>query len=155
VRVAAVGQPLGGDVDEGAAQDGELAPAGEPAAVAVDLGVDVVPGLGPDGPVERGAGQGQLLVGLRGRGAAASSGRAGTGPGGVQPQPELPQRRAGLIPRDRLREQVQAIPTGSREAHVPGLGRRRADRDDAQGGPHSLGTAGRIADMTGTHLRAR
>ena len=54
VGVAAVGEPLGGDVDEGAAQDGQLVPAGEPAAVAVDLGVDVVPGLGPDGPVERG-----------------------------------------------------------------------------------------------------
>jgi len=45
VRVAAVGQPLGGDVHEGAAQDGQLVPAGEPAAVAVDLGMDVVPGL--------------------------------------------------------------------------------------------------------------
>ena len=45
VRVAAVGEPLDGDVEEGAAQDGQLVPAGEPAAVAVDLGMDVVPGL--------------------------------------------------------------------------------------------------------------
>jgi hypothetical protein len=49
VRVAAVGQALDRDVDEGAAQHGELVPAGEPAAVAVDLGVDAVPGPGPDG----------------------------------------------------------------------------------------------------------
>ena len=64
VRVAAVRQPLGGDVDEGAAQDGQLVPAGEPAAVAVDLGVDAVPGLGPYGSVERGTGQRQGLVRL-------------------------------------------------------------------------------------------
>jgi hypothetical protein len=67
VRLAAVREPLDGDVDEGAAQDGQLAPAGEPAAVAVDLGVDAVPGLGPDGPVERGTGQRQGLVRLGGR----------------------------------------------------------------------------------------
>jgi len=54
VRLAAVGEPLGGDVEEGAAQDGELVPAGGPAAVAVDLRVDAVPGLSPDGAVERG-----------------------------------------------------------------------------------------------------
>ena len=68
VRVAAVGQALDGDVDEGAAQDRELVPAGEPAAVAVDLGVDVVPGLGPDGAVERGVREDEGLVRLRGRG---------------------------------------------------------------------------------------
>jgi hypothetical protein len=33
VGVASVGQALGGDVEEGAAQDGQLVAAGEPAAV--------------------------------------------------------------------------------------------------------------------------
>jgi hypothetical protein len=58
VRVAAVGQALDGDVDEGAGQDGQFLPSGEPAAVAVDEGVDAVPGPGADGAVERGIGQG-------------------------------------------------------------------------------------------------
>ena len=64
VRVAPVGQAVDGDVDEGAAQDGQGVAAGEPAAAAVELGVDVVPGLGPDGAVERGVRQGEGLVGL-------------------------------------------------------------------------------------------
>ena len=66
--VAAVGQPLDGDVDEGAAQDGQLVPAGEPAAVTVGLGVDVMPGLSPDGAEQRGIGQDEGFVRLRGRG---------------------------------------------------------------------------------------
>ena len=59
VRVAAVGQPLDGDVDEGAAQDRQVLAAGEPAAVAVDEGVHAVPGLGADGAVQRGIRQGE------------------------------------------------------------------------------------------------
>ena len=66
VRVAAVGPPPGGDVEEAAAQDGKLVLAGEPAAVAVDLGMDAMPGLGPDGPVERGVREDQGLIRLRG-----------------------------------------------------------------------------------------
>jgi hypothetical protein len=68
VRVAAVWQALDGDVDEGAAQDGQRLPSLEPAAVAVDLRMDVMPGLGPDSAVERGIGQDQGLVRLGGRG---------------------------------------------------------------------------------------
>src|SRR5260370_180557 len=68
VRVASAGQALDGDVDEGAAQDRQFLPSGEPAAVAVDEGVDAVPGLGADGAVERGTGQGELLVGFGVRG---------------------------------------------------------------------------------------
>ena len=64
VGVAAVGQALDGDVEEGAAQDGQLLPSLEPAAVAVDLGMDIVPCLGPDGAVERAIRQDQGLVRL-------------------------------------------------------------------------------------------
>jgi hypothetical protein len=68
VRVRAVRQLFDGDVDEGAAQHRQVAAAGEPAAVAVDEGMPAVPGLGPDGPVERGTGQDEGLVRLRVRG---------------------------------------------------------------------------------------
>jgi len=68
VRVAAVGQALDGDVDEGAAQDRQVLPAGEPAAVPVDEGMHVMPGLGADGAVERGIRQGERLAGFRVRG---------------------------------------------------------------------------------------
>ena len=68
MRVAAVGQPLDGDVDEGAGQDRQVLPAGEPAAIAVEEGVHAVPGPGADGAVERGIGQGELLVGFGVRG---------------------------------------------------------------------------------------
>ena len=54
MRVPAVGEPLDGDVHKRAAQDRQVLPSGEPAAVAVDERVHAVPGLGPDGAVERG-----------------------------------------------------------------------------------------------------
>ncbi len=68
MRVAAVGEPLDGDVHKRAAQDRQFLPSGEPAAVAVDEGVHAVPGLGPDGAVERGVRQDEGLVGFRVRG---------------------------------------------------------------------------------------
>ena len=52
VRVAAVGQAPGGDVDEGAAQDRQALPAGEPAAVAVDEVASELP-QAVDGPEAR------------------------------------------------------------------------------------------------------
>ena len=65
VRVAAVRQAFDGDVDEGAVQDGQLLSSGEPAAVAVDEGMDAVPGPGPDGAVKGRVRQRELLVGFR------------------------------------------------------------------------------------------
>ncbi len=57
-----MGQVLDGDAQHGAAQDGQLAvPVGEPAAVAVDQGVDLAPGIDADRAVERGACQGEGL----------------------------------------------------------------------------------------------
>ena len=43
VRVAAVGQALDGDVDQGSGQVRQFLPPGEPAAVAVDEGAHVMP----------------------------------------------------------------------------------------------------------------
>jgi hypothetical protein len=76
VRVASVGQALDGDVDESAAQDRQFLPSGEPAAVAVDEGVDAVPGLGADGAVESGVSGRVSSSSGSGSGAGASSGPA-------------------------------------------------------------------------------